>query len=771
MSHFNLSMRPLSPFFTWELVEMRAEDGYNGLSDATLLCYTSDKYIDLKSLVGTPIQWHVATGYAASRQFVGIIESIETFEQQQDSHSTIRYFTIKARNMLTQLTHNSNNRSWCNQDIQSIIQDICIDYQINVDFSACNKSYPKLNYVVQYNQSDFDFLQVLCHEHGLAYHVALNPKLSQSDQGILSNTDCIIYFMDHSGAYNLKQYTVRWPNITNQSAQWQANTMRAITAQNHVVPNQFNSNDYNPLAVNTRLYQTLQTDNNDNDCIGPISEFPNNTQTYDPNEIQIHQQAQQHVEHAEQISFYTADLGLHLGGTLNIQGMPGTGFGEMQSSQLLPIKIIHEAKAHGNHIRTSMQAPTTILKDAVFKDAQGGYSNHITCIPWTMQFYYPPLDAKHKGEIPSTCIATVVGDDYDTIVADKLGRVQISFPWDENSTDTLVYSGPWARVIHNQNGYLFTPHVGDECIVSFENNRMDRPIIIGSLYNGNTPLPFATKDKPALSGIKVAKDADADPHFYYHDNTSHAEHIMLKSSGDLHKSVGNQLDKQLATYLQDITHSLQHYVKGDMTVAIEDETLHITAQQGIAFEVDGTKVELQPDRINLIGQDITLNTPDGLTGNLVNVGSAHSCNRHNGGPVSTGSSNVFFSDKPAVRVGDKATCHGFTDTIKKGNSGITINGQHAAVVHSKTAHDGKVTSGASHISAGQTQASGSAAPIKVVNNNVTLLFKLAATHGYEPVIAHAVVNLHALPDASGKTTHLDHTNIPTHQLNGNTVIF
>lgn len=66
---------------------------------------------------------------------------------------------------------------------------------------------------------------------------------------------------------------------------------------------------------------------------------------------------------------------------------------------------------------------------------------------------------------------------------DQMGRVQVNFPSFGGQT-----SSSWARVVQplagNAYGQYILPEVGDEVLVAFENNNLDNPIVIGSLYNG-----------------------------------------------------------------------------------------------------------------------------------------------------------------------------------------------------------------------------------------------------------------------------------------------
>ncbi|SIR53276.1 PAAR domain-containing protein [Acidiphilium angustum] len=66
---------------------------------------------------------------------------------------------------------------------------------------------------------------------------------------------------------------------------------------------------------------------------------------------------------------------------------------------------------------------------------------------------------------------------------------------------------------------------------------------------------------------------------------------------------------------------------------------------------------------------------------------------HVGGPIISGSPNVFIGGLPAARVTDKLTCVGPPDTIVMGSPTVLINGLMAARMGDQTAHGGVIAGG------------------------------------------------------------------------------
>jgi uncharacterized protein involved in type VI secretion and phage assembly len=84
--------------------------------------------------------------------------------------------------------------------------------------------------------------------------------------------------------------------------------------------------------------------------------------------------------------------------------------------------------------------------------------------------------------------AIVVGADggteqAGTVHTDHLGRIRIRYPWQQGEQNTC-----WVRVaqMYAGPGYgaQFIPRIGQEVIVRFLDNDIDRPLVTGALYNG-----------------------------------------------------------------------------------------------------------------------------------------------------------------------------------------------------------------------------------------------------------------------------------------------
>lgn len=126
--------------------------------------------------------------------------------------------------------------------------------------------------------------------------------------------------------------------------------------------------------------------------------------------------------------------------------------------------------------------------------------------------------ARHAGVAQRTSMPTsTIGVVTDNADPDGLGRVLCKYPM---ISDELV--GTWAPVVSMgagpSSGWFFLPNVGDEVLVAFENNDINRPVVLGMLWSADrAPAHAAANPESTLltiasqeQGARIEFDDDAD---------------------------------------------------------------------------------------------------------------------------------------------------------------------------------------------------------------------------------------------------------------------
>lgn len=172
-------------------------------------------------------------------------------------------------------------------------------------------------------------------------------------------------------------------------------------------------------------------------------------------------------------------------------------------------------------------------------------------------------------------VAVVIENDGDP---KKLGRVKIRYPWQQSD------STGWARVATphagNDRGFVFLPELGDEVIVAFDEGDPERPIVIGSLWNGkdipppneqgNTEKWFRTTSGNTIhlsdkDGSELIELHTPDGKCHVQLSNDGTPVITIRSAGDIAIEAEGEIRVKAAKLVQDIAGDSVKKVGGDQS--------------------------------------------------------------------------------------------------------------------------------------------------------------------------------------------------------------
>lgn len=97
------------------------------------------------------------------------------------------------------------------------------------------------------------------------------------------------------------------------------------------------------------------------------------------------------------------------------------------------------------------------------------------------QAFAAGVTAPPPAYFPNPFCETQPAEVTDNADPDGLGRVKVKFPWMENG------SSPWLRInalyAGNEYGFFWVPEIGDQVLIGFEDNNPDNPFVLGAVYH------------------------------------------------------------------------------------------------------------------------------------------------------------------------------------------------------------------------------------------------------------------------------------------------
>ena len=194
------------------------------------------------------------------------------------------------------------------------------------------------------------------------------------------------------------------------------------------------------------------------------------------------------------------------------------------------------------------------------------YSNSFEAFPAASAFRPPMVTPLPRAMGSET--AKVVGPSGEEIWTDQYGRIKVQFPWDRDGKGDDK-SSCWIRVSQSLAGVgfgaLFLPRIGQEVVVSYLNGDPSRPLITGSVYNGTNTTPVKLPDHQTQSTIATwsSKQGTAGNIVRFEDKKD-AEQLYFHAQKDLLTEIENALTTTVIAGAE--IHTVK---KGDRTVDVQ----------------------------------------------------------------------------------------------------------------------------------------------------------------------------------------------------------
>jgi type VI secretion system secreted protein VgrG len=497
------------------------------------------------------------------------------------------------------LTRSADCRIFQHKKIPDIVKEVLQERGITEIEDTLGGTYPEWEYCVQYRETDFNFISRLMEQEGIYYYF---KHAQGSHKLVLADAD--------SGHPTFPGYAdMSFLQAGREIVDIQG--FRDWTMAQEVQPGRYVLNDYDFEKPNASLKATANIDRQNVEANHEVFDYPGEYTKLEDGERDARTRIEE-VQSAFETAYGSGDVrGVAVGFKFKLTGAPRSD----QNDNYLVVSTIIQAESE------------SFLSDGG-PDGTAAFGCSFSAVRATTRFRPPRLTP--KPIIQGAQTAVVTGPKGEEIHTDKFGRVKVQFFWDrkgkkdENTTCFIRVAEPWAG---KRWGSIFTPRIGQEVVVNFLEGDPDRPLIIGSVYNGDQMPPYDLPSNKTQSGVKTRSTINGTPANFneirFEDKKGqeqlliHAEKnedIVVESNKT--ENVGN--DETIK-----IGHDRTETVGNDQSISIlNNDTLKVARNQDIIIGFDQDET-IGVGRTTWIGADDSLRV---VAERSTNIGAADSLN-------------------------------------------------------------------------------------------------------------------------------------------------
>ncbi|WP_444844956.1 type VI secretion system Vgr family protein [Duganella caerulea] len=492
-----------------------ADDPLQGVGERDIIALSPSAYLDLSSLLGKRAVLEVSLADGSRARFSGHVSQAGML----GSEGGLARYRLRLTPWLWRLRHVRNSRVWQDSSVTDIVDTVLGGYAPDAlwrwsgDVAAFMEQVAPRSYCCQYRESDYDFILRLLSEEGLGWRFEDTPDGA-----------CMVLFADSTqdsavpeDASSAAGGGLRYHAARVGESQ---DTIQALRANRRLHASLMTvlSYDYKAKKSTAASVPALLPAGGAKAPMVESYDHPGQyfyadaaqAERYASLQMEAHEaggrlwQARSTVRTLRAGTRFTLTQGPLAGGespayvvlrvlSVGVNNLPAParhGLAELFG----PIpELLEEIAVERTAQLPGAQLPAEFAL-ALQQARDSGYANCFEALPAELP-WRPMVDGRGvrhhaKPTAYGSQSAIVVGADggdqpsgADELYCDAFGRVRIRYHWQDDANATC-----WVRVAQRTAGggmgSQFLPRIGQEVLVQFIENDIDRPIIIGALYNG-----------------------------------------------------------------------------------------------------------------------------------------------------------------------------------------------------------------------------------------------------------------------------------------------
>jgi type VI secretion system secreted protein VgrG len=559
------------PEAVWQVYRLRVSEAIDRPYEATLDAMTKAEEVDTEALLGADATLTIGREGGQLQHLYGVVVKID-YLGFAEHRLCVRFHLAPAFRLLDQRI---DSRIWQDASVTDIVSEVLEplgDHGRSFDVGNISRGASARDYCVQYRESDQDYVTRLLEEEGISY-------LFVHEDGAGYET---LTLRDANDQYPAIEGNSEFPIILDNAEEAGVESIQRFEWSRALTSTASLRRDFDwksPSAL-------LSTPADGEDERGRVRR----RYAHGDRRFISDDQAQQSAD-ARKSAGLSGAVARGLSNATVFR--PGLRFkiAEHQRDDLTEREYIITEVIHTG----ACPDVTSLAEDDVPR-----YTNEFTCIPADTEIRPVRRTPKPRVHGPQTAIVTGDGE----IHTDADGRIQVQFHWEEEPS-YAADSSCWIRCAQTWAGLgwgaQFIPRVGMEVVVEFLEGNPDRPLVIGCVYNGANPPPFALPDTKTQSGWRTnSSPGGGGSNELRFEDSAGAEEIYIHGQKDWRIAIEN--DKS-----QTIGHDETLSVGNDQTNSIgNDQSSTIGHDQSLSVGNDQTN-SIGNNQSSSIGNDQSTN--------------------------------------------------------------------------------------------------------------------------------------------------------------------
>ncbi|MCF6305838.1 MAG: type VI secretion system tip protein VgrG [Rhodobacteraceae bacterium] len=487
----NRKLKLKGPLDPKKMILVRADisEGLSMLTETDIQFVSPDHDLKLKDIVGQKMSLEIEDEEENTRHWHGHCVSC-AYEGKFGSQALFR---AEVRPWFWFLTLHADCRIFQELSALDVIKLIFGDRGFSDFQDKTSSSFVTREYLVQYRETDYDFICRLMEEEGMYFYFTHD------------NSKETLVIADGAGSHSaLTQAATIEFHFREKEYKRDSDHIYEWKSSERVNTGKVSLTDYDFTKPTTDLKaNTTIAKGQHNHKEIEVYDYPGIHTTADDGKTRTRIRAEAYAAAYKRTWGKCNVRNMAAGGTFRLKEHPRSDL----NKEYLVLSATHKLQIETDEDKenvTSGRDGSNNNRNNVDSDKKDSYESEFS-VQLKSEPFRAPLETA-KPIISGIQTAVVTGPSGEEIYTDEYGRIKVQFHWDrvgKKDEKTTCFIRVSQTISGQSWGAFHIPRIGQEVVVQFEEGNPDRPIVTGMLYHDTKKHPFELPTNKTQHGLKT----------------------------------------------------------------------------------------------------------------------------------------------------------------------------------------------------------------------------------------------------------------------------